>query len=101
ALGFFFFQAEDGIRDFHVTGVQTCALPIFFGGQKWLSVLEGYPSGQRDQTVNLTAPPSQVRILPPPPLFCGCRIMAITSAFQADDAGSIPATRSKSKYSQF
>src|SRR5690606_40902463 len=26
---YFFFQAEDGIRDFHVTGVQTCALPIF------------------------------------------------------------------------
>src|SRR5690625_5851881 len=26
----FFFQAEDGIRDGHVTGVQTCALPIFF-----------------------------------------------------------------------
>src|SRR5690606_40718875 len=25
-----FFQAEDGIRDFHVTGVQTCALPISF-----------------------------------------------------------------------
>src|SRR5207302_2165938 len=23
------FQAEDGIRDFHVTGVQTCALPIW------------------------------------------------------------------------
>src|SRR5690606_40046919 len=27
---YFFFQAEDGIRDFHVTGVQTCALPIYF-----------------------------------------------------------------------
>src|SRR5436309_4836826 len=27
----FFFQAEDGIRDFHVTGVQTCALPILRG----------------------------------------------------------------------
>src|SRR2546428_9582499 len=26
--GFFFFQAEDGIRDLIVTGVQTCALPI-------------------------------------------------------------------------
>src|SRR5688500_20158213 len=26
----FFFQAEDGIRDYKVTGVQTCALPIFF-----------------------------------------------------------------------
>src|SRR5690625_7277646 len=28
-LVLFFFQAEDGIRDGHVTGVQTCALPIF------------------------------------------------------------------------
>src|SRR5439155_3294038 len=27
----FFFQAEDGIRDGHVTGVQTCALPILPG----------------------------------------------------------------------
>src|SRR5437870_11488135 len=30
-LVFFFFQAEDGIRDGHVTGVQTCALPIYPG----------------------------------------------------------------------
>src|SRR5256884_726524 len=29
-LFFFFFQAEDGIRDVAVTGVQTCALPISF-----------------------------------------------------------------------
>src|ERR1039457_178349 len=30
APGFmFFFQAEDGIRDYKVTGVQTCALPIY------------------------------------------------------------------------
>src|SRR5438132_2305947 len=28
-IAFFFFQAEDGIRDHCVTGVQTCALPIF------------------------------------------------------------------------
>src|SRR5256885_9109681 len=28
-VGFFFFQAEDGIRDYKVTGVQTCALPIY------------------------------------------------------------------------
>src|SRR5205807_3885273 len=28
-LVFFFFQAEDGIRDYKVTGVQTCALPIY------------------------------------------------------------------------
>src|SRR5256885_9392888 len=30
-LYFFFFQAEDGIRDYKVTGVQTCALPICRG----------------------------------------------------------------------
>src|SRR6516162_11567062 len=29
----FFFQAEDGIRDYKVTGVQTCALPIYAGGR--------------------------------------------------------------------
>src|SRR5690606_39685288 len=32
----FFFQAEDGIRDFHVTGVQTCALPILTELCDWL-----------------------------------------------------------------
>src|SRR6185503_20304840 len=40
---FFFFQAEDGIRDVAVTGVQTCALPISvapghtspFGSRRW------------------------------------------------------------------
>src|SRR6266496_124822 len=30
---FFFFQAEDGIRDLYVTGVQTCALPIYDDGR--------------------------------------------------------------------
>src|SRR5690606_40995734 len=33
----FFFQAEDDIRDFHVTGVQTCALPISFDYWELLS----------------------------------------------------------------
>src|SRR6266446_9673518 len=32
-LAFFFFQAEDGIRDYKVTGVQTCALPILVGAR--------------------------------------------------------------------
>src|SRR2546430_12770327 len=52
----FFFQAEDGIRDLTVTGVQTCALPILrlmwtnvigSGGAKgllWLERREGYAS---------------------------------------------------------
>src|SRR5690348_3974004 len=43
----FFFQAEDGIRDGRVTGVQTCALPIFFalakaeGDDATLAAVEG------------------------------------------------------------
>src|SRR2546430_12208216 len=38
---FFFFQAEDGIRDLTVTGVQTCALPI------WPHVLVAADGGRR------------------------------------------------------
>src|SRR2546426_5701802 len=37
-LVFFFFQAEDGIRDYKVTGVQTCALPIL-SGHLWAAAL--------------------------------------------------------------
>src|SRR5690348_17506254 len=35
SLLFFFFQAEDGIRDGRVTGVQTCALPILYLPKSW------------------------------------------------------------------
>src|SRR5690606_30139967 len=44
---YFFFQAEDGIRDFHVTGVQTCALPISLPTKRdsihsgWVSISVG------------------------------------------------------------
>src|SRR3990170_7551181 len=40
---FFFFQAEDGIRDDLVTGVQTCALPIFRTGQQETPPFLGRP----------------------------------------------------------
>src|SRR5258707_9586254 len=45
---FFFFQAEDGIRDIGVTGVQTCALPIFLRSGRnlegtWSDVNGGRP----------------------------------------------------------
>src|SRR5438552_6628337 len=39
---FFFFQAEDGIRDDLVTGVQTCALPIYFGSGSGVASQEQY-----------------------------------------------------------
>src|SRR5690606_40245533 len=49
-LCYFFFQAEDGIRDFHVTGVQTCALPI-----STRIVLEEYGLGERAEEINRRA----------------------------------------------
>src|SRR6266576_6422609 len=41
-LSIFFFQAEDGIRDLYVTGVQTCALPI------WCRIQREICSGDRE-----------------------------------------------------
>src|SRR5256885_10884833 len=47
-LIFFFFQAEDGIRDYKVTGVQTCALPISAGaGAGGQPDLQPRPGGAR------------------------------------------------------
>src|SRR5258708_19065952 len=42
---FFFFQAEDGIRDDLVTGVQTCALPIYHLGFAYFSL------GRNDEAI--------------------------------------------------
>src|SRR3712207_8662335 len=51
----FFFQAEDGIRDIGVTGVQTCALPIFAEVIEAFGALAERP-GTRDRR-----PPVQLR----------------------------------------
>src|SRR5690606_40395905 len=49
----FFFQAEDGIRDFHVTGVQTCALPILKGGVSitFKADVSKLPEAEREKAV--------------------------------------------------
>src|SRR2546430_10715097 len=46
---FFFFQAEDGIRDLTVTGVQTCALPIF-RSKTLVEIRLGHLEGGSDET---------------------------------------------------
>src|SRR5947208_13232543 len=46
---FFFFQAEDGIRDDLVTGVQTCALPIFPSPVPQAPVARAGPGAVPDQ----------------------------------------------------
>src|SRR6266702_8388643 len=65
---FFFFQAEDGIRDGHVTGVQTCALPIFAAAavRGALACLErgeilGTAAGSLDPA--LAADPNRVKVV--------------------------------------
>src|SRR2546426_1437820 len=59
---FFFFQAEDGIRDYKVTGVQTCALPISLPRRVHDEPVEvvgvgrpgyGSPTGVADELVTL------------------------------------------------
>src|SRR6266511_4501873 len=54
---FFFFQAEDGIRDFHVTGVQTCALPICHTAPRGLV----HPSRRRARRAARPAGPRRPR----------------------------------------
>src|SRR2546430_3980754 len=49
---FFFFQAEDGIRDLTVTGVQTCALPIYDGGHGADRKLIGSDDDTRERVSN-------------------------------------------------
>src|ERR1035441_6651765 len=50
---FFFFQAEDGIRDAYVTGVQTCALPICTTDFDWLRSLGEHSSCTTNQEVSV------------------------------------------------
>src|SRR5439155_15400714 len=53
---FFFFQAEDGIRDGHVTGVQTCALPIFYVTSSTVPYPPDVPFEKRVQAWDISKP---------------------------------------------
>src|SRR2546421_3881559 len=66
---FFFFQAEDGIRDLIVTGVQTCALPIFFCRmplEKWAGRSSTRSSRPRRVTRSAALTGSRTRLAVPP-----------------------------------
>ena len=56
----------------------------------WSNELGRYPSGQREQTVNLLAMPSEVQILLSPRIICGNSSVGRASAFQADCRGFEP-----------
>src|SRR5688500_20276412 len=48
-VSFFFFQAEDGIRDYKVTGVQTCALPIWSHIADYVEIYLRVPAAERER----------------------------------------------------
>src|SRR5438445_5527595 len=50
-VSIFFFQAEDGIRDIGVTGVQTCALPILFINTASVAALDRVIKARRSDNV--------------------------------------------------
>src|SRR5207237_7171627 len=56
-LGCFFFQAEDGIRDSSVTGVQTCALPISPASRLAAAFADADPKPKFLPAADLKAPP--------------------------------------------
>jgi hypothetical protein len=70
---------------------------------KILLITERYPSGQREQTVNLPAMPSKVRILPSPPFFAeiaqfaGIAQLVEREPSKLGVAGSSPVSRSSSR----
>src|SRR5690625_1987439 len=57
----FFFQAEVGIRDGHVTGVQTCALPIS-GNRRHTSFTSVFVSPEIDDSIEIDINPADLRI---------------------------------------
>ena len=79
----FFFQAEDGIRDYDVTGVQTCALPISrnFTNSKETIVLEGAYHGNLSSLIEISpykhngpggsGTPDHVHVIPIPDPYRG------------------------------
>src|SRR3712207_6977720 len=60
---YFFFQAEDGIRDIGVTGVQTCALPIYEAQVRLQQVVLGAPAVLGDPAVVLDLRSLDLRLL--------------------------------------
>src|SRR5690625_5369072 len=73
----FFFQAEDGIRDGHVTGVQTCALPIWVGATRFgAKVMLDLLSGEDTELTQLELVKKKPIPFPPEPAaWLGVQVM--------------------------
>src|SRR5690349_19150858 len=82
---FFFFQAEDGIRDLYVTGVQTCALPIYP-----ISIVEGdIPISNNFSVFSRRAPAKTITDIVPSPTSLSTEFDASIMALAAGCTTSI------------
>src|SRR3712207_7796410 len=80
----FFFQAEDGIRDIGVTGVQTCALPIFtgynlYGATPTVTAPDGTPLPVTAQVINQAQTTLRVRLTTDAQAPLGDALIKLTS----------------------
>src|SRR6266536_5150146 len=76
---FFFFQAEDGIRDPLVTGVQTCALPIYLlaVGQGLLVQIPWWEHGRRRRLVLMRIVVTPIEAVAPRPLIAFLALVGV------------------------
>src|SRR5579883_900667 len=82
-LYLFFFQAEDGIRYFHVTGVQTCALPISRPPKYLVTLLKsskGSPTSRLDCSMLIIHSCSAAHALLHPPYYSTCTSVSKSGA---------------------
>src|SRR5437870_11540605 len=75
-MRYFFFQAEDGIRDGHVTGVQTCALPISFAVRRDVAPDCERIFWRRSSAISSPFPPAALRYATPPPAAVPVPVLA-------------------------
>src|SRR2546427_6987543 len=85
---FFFFQAEDGIRDLTVTGVQTCALPIC--GRNDVAKAEGPIAEHQAHGVGM----------PPTPVSCRGHAFVLPNIISRTESSDRKSTRLNSSHSQ-
>ena len=92
---FFFFQAEDGIRDWSVTGVQTCALPIWGNGTNDIDASSRFGEAGTVSLNELGTDPTQAAAELPdntgaPDISQECNARAGVSRFVATGRGGSP-----------
>src|SRR5688572_33353246 len=84
-LFFFFFQAEDGIRDLTVTGVQTCALPILAAGADSNAFPAGKAALSAVAELPAVEPPLELESAPASTCVPGPTDLCVSGRFRSEE----------------